>query len=261
MKNSLKLVWLLFAFFCISQNAYAKAKREYYQIKIYTIAHSDQEKMIDDYLQNAYIPAMHRVGIKSIGVFKPVATDTAFFGKLIYVYTPLTSLKQLVDLPKKLEKDTDYQAAGKAYIETAFKSPAYIRFENIILQAFTDAPLMNLPKLNSPRNNRIYELRSYESASEKIYTNKVKMFNEGGEVTLFKRLNFNAVFYGEVIAGSHMPNLMYLTTFENKADRDEHWKTFVASPEWIKLKADPQYQNNVSKNTQYFLCPTEYSDF
>jgi hypothetical protein len=36
----------------------------------------------------------------------------------------------------------------------------------------------------------------------------------GGEVPLFVRLGFNAVFYGEVIVGSHMPNLMYMTTFE-----------------------------------------------
>ena len=87
------------------------------------------------------------------------------------------------------------------------------------------------------------------------------MFNEGGEVALFKRLQFNAVFYGEVLAGSRMPNLMYMTTFENKAARDEHWKTFVADAEWKKLSSMPEYQNNVSKIDIFFLRPTEYSDF
>ncbi|MBL0099100.1 MAG: NIPSNAP family protein [Saprospiraceae bacterium] len=86
------------------------------------------------------------------------------------------------------------------------------------------------------------------------------MFNAGGEVALFSRLGFNAVFYGEVISGSHMPNLMYMTTFDNKTSRDAHWKDFVQSPEWIKLIADPDYKNNVSKNNIYFICPTEYSD-
>ena len=33
-----------------------------------------------------------------------------------------------------------------------------------------------------------------------------------------------------------MPNLMYMTSFENKAARDEHWKTFGSDPEWKKLK-------------------------
>jgi hypothetical protein len=45
------------------------------------------------------------------------------------------------------------------------------------------------------------------------------MFNEGGEIELFKRLNFNAVFYASVISGSRMPNLMYMTSYESKADR------------------------------------------
>ncbi len=62
--------------------------------------------------------------------------------------------------------------------------------------------------------DRAYELRSYESPTEKLYWNKVEMFNKGDEIGLFKRLNFNAmVFYGEVVAGSRMPNLMHLTDF------------------------------------------------
>ena len=47
---------------------------------------------------------------------------------------------------------------------------------------------MKLPKLRAAKNERIYELRSYESATEKIFANKVHMFNEGGEIDLFKRL-------------------------------------------------------------------------
>ena len=86
------------------------------------------------------------------------------------------------------------------------------------------------------------------------------MFNEGGEIALFRRLGFNAVFYGEVIAGSSMPNLMYMTTFKDRADRDAHWKAFSADPEWKKLSAMQEYKNNVSRNTQYFLRPVEYSD-
>lgn len=87
------------------------------------------------------------------------------------------------------------------------------------------------------------------------------MFNEGGEITLFKRLNFNAVFYASVISGSRMPNLMYMTSYENKADRDEHWKSFGSSPEWKILSAMPEYKNNVSKNEQIFLRTTSYSDY
>jgi hypothetical protein len=129
------------------------------------------------------------------------------------------------------------------------------------MQAFRLAPVMQLPALSGPREKRIYELRSYESATEKIYRNKVEMFNEGGEITLFKRLGFNAVFYADVISGPKMPNLMYMTSFEDKASRDAHWKTFVDDPEWKRLSGLPQYQKNVSHADIIFLRPTVYSDY
>jgi NIPSNAP len=259
MTKYLKYSAILFFVICLS--AFGKTlKREFYEIRVYTVKTVEQATRIDNYLKDAYIPAMHRMGINTIGVFKPVAADTAAYGKLVYVLTPIKNLDQLLVIPKKLGEDATYQATGKDYIDAEYKNPPYTRFETIILQAFEDAPVLSIPKLSGEKSQRIYELRSYEGHTEKIYHNKVKMFNAGGEVVLFKKLNFNAVFYGEVISGSHQPNLMYMTTFENKADRDEHWKAFGASPEWTKLKADPMYQNNVSKNVQTFLFPTDYSD-
>ncbi|MDX2279927.1 MAG: NIPSNAP family containing protein, partial [Saprospiraceae bacterium] len=68
------------------------------------------------------------------------------------------------------------------------------RFETIVLEAFADAPQLALPKLNGPKSERIYELRSYEGHTEKIYQNKVQMFNEGGEVKLFSSLGLTPCF-------------------------------------------------------------------
>jgi len=90
--------------------------------------------------------------------------------------------------------------------------------------------------------------------------NKIQMFNAGDEVGLFRRLGFNAVFYAEVISGPRMPNLMYMTTFENKASRDEHWNAFREDAQWKILSKEEQYQHNVSKIDIYFLHPTSYSD-
>jgi hypothetical protein len=237
----------------------APPKREYYEIKLYHIKDSDQAARVEAYLKDAYIPALHRAGIKHIGVFKPVASDTAA-GKLIYVLTPLKSLDQLVDLSKTLGKDAAYLSAGKDYIDAEYKNPPYIRIRSTVLRAFENSPMMKLPKLTSNKSDRIYELRSYEGHTEKIYWNKVKQFNAGNEIGIFDRLGFNAVFYGEVVAGNTMPNLMYLTTFSDKASRDAHWKSFSDDAEWNKVKTMPEYQNNVSKNVTLFLFPTEYSD-
>ena len=129
------------------------------------------------------------------------------------------------------------------------------------MKAFTDMPKMQPTVLNGERKDRIYELRSYESPSGAYFENKVDMFNAGGEVKLFKKLEFNAVFYGEVISGPKMPNLMYMTTFANQNSRDEHWKKFGSAPEWKQLKSMSKYQNNVSHIDIIFLYPTEYSDY
>jgi hypothetical protein len=86
------------------------------------------------------------------------------------------------------------------------------------------------------------------------------MFNKG-EVDLFERLGFNALFYARVLSGSRMPNLMYMTCFDNKAGRDEHWKAFSNDAVWKQLSAMPEYAHNVSKSNIFFLQPVAYSDF
>ncbi len=233
---------------------------EFYQITVYHFANIAQQNKIEQYLKDAYLPALQRQGLKLIGVFTNIANDT-LADKRLYVIYPIKSLQQVIDLASKLEKDIVYESNGKSYLDADFKNPPYSRMEKILLKSFPLAPFLNLPKLTSPKSERVYELRSYESATEKIHQNKVQMFNEGGEIDLFKQLNFNAIFYASVIVGSHMPNLMYMTSFENKADRDAHWKIFGESPIWNKIKSLPEYQNNVSKNEQNFLRATDYSNW
>ncbi|GAB3177851.1 NIPSNAP family protein [Telluribacter humicola] len=260
MLKYISLFAAIIALFQLSAPVSASApKREFFEIRIYHVTGKAQEERMENYLKNAYLPAMHRAGIKTVGVFKPVESDTTF-GKRIYVLTPLKSLDQLAKLPQTLDKDKEYQTAGKDYIDSEFKDPAYARYETIILQAFSGMPQLQKPALNSPRSERVYELRSYESPSEKRYLNKVKMFNTGGEIGIFNKLGFNAVFYGEVLSGRRMPNLMYMTTFANKASRDEHWKAFSNDPDWGKLKDVAEYKDNMNKLEMFFMRPTEYSD-
>lgn len=254
---------MLFFYLLITGSAWAqtgKPAREFYQLTIYHYKTDTQEIILDNYLQKALLPALYRLNIKNIGVFKAIANDTSS-SKVLYVFVPVKSLDALTMLPAKFSVDKAYQTAGTAYINAIYTAPPYTRMETILLHAFHLAPQMQLPQLKAEKKERVYELRSYESATEKIYKNKVQMFNEGDEIGLFKKLNFNAVFYSEVIAGSKMPNLMYMTCFENKADRDEHWKQFGSHPDWKKLSSMPEYKNNVSHIDIMFLRPTDYSDF
>ena len=238
----------------------AKTQREFYQLTVYHFKDASQEKVIDSYLQNALLPALHKISVKNIGVFKNRSNDT-LTDKIMYVLVPAKSLEEIMKITLKLNNDKNYQSAGADYLNAVYSAAPYTRMETILLHAFSLAPELQVPKLTGARKDRIYELRSYESATEKIFKNKVQMFNEGDEIGLFKRLNFNASFYGEVISGGKMPNLMYMTCHENKTVRDANWKNFVDDPYWKKLSAMPEYQHNVSHIDISFLYPTEYSDY
>ena len=252
--------FLVLAFLLLSSAMFAHPadKRDYYEIKLYRLNTNEQVKQVDQFLKDDYIPALHRAGIGKTGVFHPVGNDTAA-EKRIYVFIPLRSLEDLNMIEELVVKDSKLKQAN-AYLDAPFNASLFKRIENIVLKAFPGMPSFEAPALSGNKTDRIYELRSYESATEKLYRQKVKMFNEGGEIKLFKRLEFNAVFYGEVIAGSHMPNLMYMTSFNNWAERNEHWKKFGEDPEWLKLKVVPEYLNTVSKNEQVYLNPAEFSE-
>lgn len=236
------------------------AKQDFYSIRIYQLKNNQQEQNVDKYLQNALLPALHRQGIAQIGVFKPIGNDTAAIRR-IYVLIPFHSLGQYAGLSARLEKDAQYLADGKDYLDAVHDDPPYLRMENILLQAFPGMPRLEAPaSLRGPASEHVYELRSYENPTEKYFANKVQMFNKGDEIGLFKRLGFNAVFYASVLSGAHMPNLMYMTSFDNMAAREAHWKTFGADPYWKELSAKPEYQHNVSHIDIVFMHPAPYSD-
>jgi hypothetical protein len=233
--------------------------RDIYQIKIYSIKNDQQGQRLDSYLKDAYIPALHRTGIKNIGVFKPVE-DAEMAGKVVYVLIPFESINQFEQLRALLNNDKKYLKEGADYNNATFDNPPYERIESILLRAFSTMPEYGIPSHPTAPSEQIYELRSYQGATEKFYEKKVEMFNEGGESKIFKDLGFQPVFFGEVLSGSEMPNLMYMTSFEDEASQGEHWKAFGSSPDWDKLKADEQYANTVSNIEKILLHPAEYSE-
>jgi hypothetical protein len=238
----------------------APSKQMFYEIRIYRVNLPSQAETTEKYLKDSYIPAMHRAGISTIGVFKPVEADTAY-GKLIYVFVPYKTIDQYLNLAETLDNDKVYQESGKEFLDALYNNPPFVRYESILLKAFAFMPQFRIPSYSTKPSERIYELRSYESATETKAAKKIKMFNEGGEIGIFEKVGSNAVFYAQVIFGSLKPRLMYMTTYADMKSHDDHWNAFRNSPEWLTLKAQKEYQNATSKTNPYLLHPTDYSDF
>lgn len=253
-----RLLFLLF-FAAVSFKSFGAPKQQYYEIRIYHV-YGGQEGKVDAFLKDVYLPALHRAGISKAGVFKPLETATEA-GKLVFLFVPYKTSEEYLMLTEVLEKDKVYQEAGKSFLDAPFNEPPYNRYESIFLKAFLNMPQPYFPEYTNPVSERVYELRSYESATEAKAIKKIEMFNQGGEIDIFTSLKFNAVFFGEVLTGSAKPNLMYMTTFTDMKSHDEHWKAFGDTAEWKRLSALEEYKNTVSSITRYLLRPTSYSDF
>jgi len=234
--------------------------REFYELRVYHLNGPAQEQRVDAFLKDAFIPALHRAGVLKIGVFKPVESDTSS-GKLVYVLIPFRTGDHYLKIQDILQNDREYLEAGKQFLDAPYNDPPFLRYESVFMKSFADMPEAVVPKLTGPLNERIYELRAYESATDAKAVKKIEMFNQGGEIKLFKKLGFNIVFFGEVLSGSIKPNLMYLTAYENMNANTALWKSFVDSPEWKVLTEMEEYKNTVSKIHKSYLHPAAYSEF
>lgn len=234
-------------------NQGGEMNQEFYEIRKYRVVNNSKQKQFNDFLKNAAVPALNRLGINPVGVFTGVyGPDSSTF----YVLRPHKSLESVVSISARMSGDAEYQQAGASFNNAPITDPGFARFESSLLLAFKNMPKLAVP---SAVNTRIFELRTYESHSLKAAKKKIEMFNEGGEIEIFKKTGLNPVFFGEMIIGPQMPNLTYMLCFENMAVRDKSWEVFRDSPEWKKLSTDPQYADTVSNITDVILRPTPYS--
>jgi len=86
------------------------------------------------------------------------------------------------------------------------------------------------------------------------------MFDDD-EVTIFRRCGLQPVFFGHTVIGPGLPSLTYMLAYESIEAREEAWRTFLSDPDWIKLRARPEFADReiVSNIHSYLLRPTNYS--
>jgi len=230
-------------------------KPEYYELRTYSLKDAGQLELVERHWAQAEIPALNRLGIKTVGTFREQAPSVE---PKFYALIPYTSLEQFHDIDARLLADAQYQKDGAEYLGKEAKSPAYDRIESTLMLAFDGMPKLEVPKrVGQPR---MFVLRTYQNPSEPAGKKKIEMFNTG-EIGIFRRCGLTPVFFGENIIGTGRPNLTYLLVFNDMADHDQSWNTFRTNPDWLKLKAIPEYADAkiVSKIIKTFLVPASGS--
>jgi hypothetical protein len=239
-----------------SRTAAADSGRpQYYELRIYTTTSERQQKLVNDYWQNAAVPAYNRMGIQPVGVFTELKDSTC---NSIYVLIPFDAPDVYATVPAGLAADPVYRQAAAEYMAVPKAEPAFERIESSLLVAFDGMKRLALPPSTAGKKPWIFELRNYWSHSESKGINKVEMFNSG-EISLMQEVGLSPVFFARTLVGPQMPNLVYMVSGENLDEHQKHWKGFGGADVWKKLIADPQYRDNVSKIVTIFLKRTSAS--
>ena len=241
-------------FSSVAALAPGKDDRQYLELIVYHTHVGERRDRVAAFYRDVALGAYERLGIGPVGVF------TVLYGAnqpSLYVLIPHTSLESAASAPARLRKDPAYLQEGAAFLDAPLSDPAYVRQERQLMLAFADMPEIEFPR--GLGASRIFELRIYESHSIKAGQKKIEMFNEGGEIGVFRKTGLNPVFFGETIFGPLMPNLTYMLAFDSMETRDKNWRQFVDHPEWHALRDDPQYQNTVSNISDIMLRPTSFS--
>ena len=231
------------------------APRQYIELRRYHLLPGTKQRAFIAFVGDAAIPAMNRAGVARVGAFTVVYGENA---PSLLVVLAHPTLDSVVSLRDRLASDAVYARAGAAILDAPMSDPAFVRVESTLLRAFDAMPALEPSAGAAAAKSRIFELRTYESHSDRAALNKLKMFN-AGEVPIFRRTGLTPVFFGETVVGANMPSLTYMLTFPDMSARDAAWASFGQDPDWKTLSADPQYRDNVSAISDIILQPTAYS--
>jgi hypothetical protein len=221
----------------------------------YTLPLGTNKGRVEKYYQDAAIPALNKLGIQNVGVFNVMYGPNT---PSLFVLIPHDSIESVMTYQEKLLADGTYKSAAKDYLESEMSNPAYVRIERSLMKAFKGMPTVESAK-KTIGDQRILELRIYESHNYLKGQKKIDMFNNAGEIRIFKDTGLTPVFFGETIFGELMPNLTYMVAFKDMAERDKNWDKFRVSDGWSAIKDLEEYKDTVSNITDIILRPARCS--
>lgn len=230
----------------------ARTAKQFVELRHYTFADAQQQKVMIDFLAKVAIPAWNRQKISPVGVFQMAEGDSTD----LYVVLPHPSLRSVARSNTKLLNDAQVKREGGSVLDTPKKKPVYQRIESSLLLSFDKCPKVEVP---TKKDSRIFQLRIYESHNETKAKRKIHMFDEGGEIALFRETGLDPVFFGEALVGTRIPNLTYMVGFDNAEAQKKAWDKFRVHPKWKKMSSDPFYADTVSKITNLVLKPADGS--
>lgn len=208
------------------------------------------------YAKDALVPALGRAGISPIGAWNVVLGPDS---PTLHLLLPHPDAASVVTLDARLDADGEYRKAAASTLVLPPVDPPYLRCDSSLHAGVGTMPGVEKPTGPAAGKDRVFELRTYHSATEAASRRKIEMFEAGGELALFRRVGLNTVFFGRDLVGGGLPSLTYMVVFADDAAREKAWAAFREHPEWAKMRDDPRFADIVSNIDSSLLRPTDYS--
>ena len=228
-------------------------ERQYLVLQKYSFDKEEQRAGFDEFMRALAIPALNRLGVHPAGVF-----EDAQNAKIVYVLLPHGNIQSALTLTQRLLSDSVLSEKGAAFLDAPKSALPFKDVENSLLLAFKSMPKVEVPVKGA---DRVFQLRIYESPSLKAGQKKIEMFNDAGEIKIFRDVGLAPVFFGEALFGGRMPNLTYMLGFENPEQQKEAWRKFGGHPDWRRISQMPEFADSriIRGITNITLRPTAYS--
>jgi hypothetical protein len=234
----------------------AAARPQVLELRRYRLRQGALAARFAAYAKDALVPALGRAGIAPVGAWTvAVGPDQPTVSLLL----PHPDAESVATLAGRLDADAEYRRAAAASLALPPSDPPYACCDVSLHAAVATVPAVRKPAGEAAGPARVFELRTYRSATEAASRRKIEMFEAGGELALFARLGLEVVFFGRDLAAGGLPSLTYMVVFADGAAREKAWAAFGSHPDWVKMRDDPRYADTVSRIDSALLRPTEYS--
>jgi hypothetical protein len=235
--------------------AASAARPQVLELRRYRLRNGALATRFAAYAKDALVPALGRAGLAPIGAWNvSLGPDSP----TLHLLLPHPDAASVVTLDARLDADGEYRKAAAATLALPPVDPPFLSCDSTLHAAVATMPGVEKPAGPNAGKDRVFELRTYHSATEAASRRKIEMF-EGGELALFRRVGLNTVFFGRDLVGRGLPSLTYMVVFADDDARLKAWAAFREHPEWVKMRDDPRFADVVSNIDSSLLRPTEYS--
>ena len=216
--------------------------------RIYSFQMGGSAARLDRLMTDILLPLYKDMGIE-VGCFRENNQNSPVVYYYLFVYPSFDAYL----------KANDILLQNSAFVEAMTQDAAANRSMFFRYDSYLCRPFERWKKVTPVAGKTIFEWRKYDSANIEAGARKVQMFNKG-EIEIFLECGVNPFSFGQIMAGKDMPGLIYVTHFDDMADRDASWNKFSNHPEWQRMRADPEWANaTLPNNRVVFLTPLPYS--